>query len=179
MVNASLFRRLLGPAMDALPAAVRAVHDADADLTLAGRADIWVSRHPLARLLCRMMRLPAAGKDVPTLIRFSRLRDGEHWHRTFGQRSYSTRLVARDGLLVEHMGPATNIFRLSVADGALRLDLIGFRFLGLPLPRALRPACAAIETQQDGAFAFAIPVDLLWLGPIIRYSGRLAPIERR
>ena len=73
------------------------------------------------------------------------------------------------------MGAATNVFRLGVADGTLRLDLVGFRFLGIRVPRALRPRCHATEAAEEGVFTFDIPVDLPWLGRVIHYSGRLAP----
>lgn len=121
------------------------------------------------------MRLPPAGADLPVTVRFHRDGAAERWRRDFAGRRYASRLFARHGLLVERMGPATNIFRLSVEDSALVLDLIGFRFLGVPLPRALRPICRAIEREADGLFSFDIPIALPGFGPIIRYSGRLAP----
>ncbi|WP_083672194.1 DUF4166 domain-containing protein [Sphingomonas montana] len=177
MVTPSLFRRLLGPAIDAMAPALRAVHDSDADQILSGFATIEASRDPVARLLCRVMRLPAPGSDVPVTVRFARRGGIEHWHRTFGDRHYNSTLHARRGLLVERMGPATNVFHISVVAGALHLDLIGFRFLGIPLPRHMRPACNAVERDRDGAFTFDIPVGLPGLGRVIHYCGRLETIH--
>jgi hypothetical protein len=175
-VSAPLFRRLLGPAMDTLPTSLRAVHDQPGTLTLAGTAQVWRSPNPLARLLCNLMRLPAERADVPVSVAFERNGDRERWHRRFGERAYSSRLSSRGGLLVERMGPATNIFRVGVAAERLHLDLMGFRFLGVPLPSILRPHCHAIEADEAGAFTFDIPVTLPGLGPVIRYSGWLASI---
>ncbi|MBB5726630.1 hypothetical protein FHS97_002573 [Sphingomonas endophytica] len=72
---------------------------------------------------------------------------------------------------------ATNIFRVSVEDGTPRLDLIGFRFLGVPLPSALRPYCHAREYEGDGCYVFDVPVDLWPFGRIIRYTGRMERID--
>ncbi len=175
---APLFRRLLGPEMDALPPVVRAVHDTDRDVLLAGTADIEGSRNPLARLLCRSMGLPTPGTDVPATVHFVRQGARETWRRSFGGRRYASRLYAKDGLLIERMGLVTNIFRIVATKDVLHLDLVGFRVLGLPMPRPLRPQCAARESEDDRAFTFDIPISLPWLGPVLRYSGRLVPVER-
>lgn len=173
----SLFRHLLGPALDAMPPSLLSVHDAAAPVVLAGTARVWRSRNPVARLLCELMRLPRAGAEVPVTIRFERTAAGEVWRRDFGGRTYASHLSARHGLMVERMGPATSFFRLSVEANALVLELNGFRYLGVALPRCLRPRCRAVERDADGRFSFDIPVSLPWLGPVIHYSGRLAPTE--
>lgn len=172
-MTVSLSRHLLGPAIDALPPSLRAAHDGGGDQRWSGLAEVTASRHPLARLLCGAMRLPAPGSDVPVTVTFERRPGGERWVRDFAGRRYESTLSARRGLMVERMGPATNIFRLSVEEGALRLDLVGFRFLGLPLPAAVRPHCHAREGEEDGRYVFDVPVSLPWLGRAIRYTGRL------
>ncbi len=173
MVTAPLFRRLLGNAIDALPPSLREAHDSSEDQRWSGRANIKASRNSLARLLCRMMRLPASGSDVCVTVTFERCGDGERWCRDFAGRRYESTLSERRGLMVERMGLATNIFRVSVEDDALWLDLVGFHFLGVPLPSALRPHCHAREHEQDGLYVFDVPISLWWLGRIIRYKGRM------
>ncbi len=173
MVTQPLFRRLLGSTIDDLSPVLREAHDSPIDQCWRGMAQVEANMNPLARLLCRLMRLPAAGTGIPVTVRFERRGTAEHWHRDFAGRRYRSTLVDRDGLMVERMGMATNIFRVSVQDGALRLDLIGFRFLGLPLPSGLRPHCHARETEDDGRYVFDVPVDLWPFGRIIRYTGRM------
>lgn len=173
MVTVPLFRRLLGPAIDTLPPSLRAAHDGGEHQRWSGFAEVEASRNPLARLLCRMMRLPAPGSDVPVTVTFERCGEGERWVRNFAGRRYASTLSARGGLMVEAMGPATNIFRVWVEDGSLRLDLVGFRFLGIALPSALRPHCLAREREQDGRYVFDVPIGLWPLGRIIRYTGRM------
>jgi hypothetical protein len=173
MVTRPLFRRLLGGTIDDLPPVLREAHDSKIDQRWSGVAQVEASPNPLARLLCRMMRLPAAGTAIPVTVRLERRDAAEHWHRDFAGRRYRSTLTRRDGLMIEQMGMATNIFRVSVKNGALRLDLIGFRFLGVPLPSALRPHCHAREYEDDGCYVFDVPVDLWPLGRIIRYAGRM------
>jgi hypothetical protein len=177
VVTQPLFRRLLGSTIDDLPAVLREAHDSRIDQRWRGVARVETHSNPLARLLCRMMRLPAAGTAIPVTVRFERRGTAEHWHRNFAGRSYRSTLVERDGLMIERMGVATNIFRVSVEDGTFRLDLIGFRFLGVPLPSALRPHCHAREHECDGHYVFDVPVELWPFDRIIRYTGRMERID--
>jgi hypothetical protein len=80
------------------------------------------------------------------------------------------------GNVVEHMGPTTNIFRVSIETGELCLDLEAFRFLGVPFPHWLRPHCHAREREEAGHFVFDVPITIPWLGFVIRYTGHM---ERR
>lgn len=177
MVTPPLFRRVLGSTIDDLPPTLREAHDSPNDQCWRGMAQVEASTNPLARLLCRLMRLPAAGTAIPVTVQFERRGTAEHWHRDFAGRRYRSTLVERNGLMIERMGMATNIFHVSVQDGALRLDLIGFRFLGLALPTALRPHCHARETEDSGHYIFDVPVDLWPFGRIIRYTGRMGRID--
>ncbi len=171
-----LFRRLLNDAMEDLPPVLRAVHDARDDQRWEGTAEVVLSRNPVARLLCRMMRLPAEGQNIPVTVLFERTSKGERWRRTFAGRRYQSDFSERDTGVVEHMGPTTNIFRASVEEGELHLDLEGFRFLGVSFPSWLRPHCHAREREEAGHFVFDVPITIPWLGFVIRYTGHM---ERR
>lgn len=173
----TLFHRLLGSTIDDLPPVLCEAHDSRIDQRWSGLAQVEANPNPLARLLCLMMRLPAPGTAIPVTVQFERRGGAEHWHRDFAGRRYGSTLVEREGLMIERMGMATNIFRVSVEDSALRLDLIGFRFLGVPLPSALRPHCHARENENDGRYVFDVPVDLWPFGQIIRYTGRMERID--
>ena len=159
--------------MDALPPVLRTAHDADDTQRWEGLAHVTVSRNPLARLLCRMMKLPAQGQGVPVTVVFERLAHGERWRRTFAGRSYSSDLTVKNGLMVERMGLVTNIFRVTFDESQIVLDLVGFRFLGLPLPPCLRPRCRATERAQHGRYVFDVPVSLPLLGAVIHYTGSM------
>lgn len=166
-----LFRRLLGDELDNLPPALRRAHDADDRQTWAGSSQVVASRNPIARMLCWMMGLPKAGSDIPVTVVFERDGEAEVWHRNFAGRTYHSRFIARDGMIAEKMGPATNRFRVSVKDGRLHLDLVAFRFLGVPFPSWLCPQCPAVESEVDGRYRFDVPIILPLLGFAIRYAG--------
>lgn len=144
-----LFRHLLGDPTDGLPTVLRRAHDANERQTWIGKAQVVASRNPIARALCWMMGSPKAENDIPVTVVFERHDKAEVWRRNFAGRTYHSRFVARDGLIVEKMGPATNWFQLSVKDGRLHLDLVGFRFLGLPFPSWLIPQCPAAESEVE------------------------------
>lgn len=173
MVTQPLFRRLLGAAIDDMPPVLRAAHDSRVDQCWSGVAQVGAHPNPLARLLCRLMRLPATETAVPVTIRFERRGAAEYWYRDFAGHHYHSTLIEQDGLMIERMGMAINIFRVSVKNRALRLDLIGFRFLGLPLASALRPHWH----EGDGCYVFDVPVDLWPFGRVIRYTGRIERID--
>ncbi|SNS67656.1 MULTISPECIES: DUF4166 domain-containing protein [unclassified Azospirillum] len=172
-----VFRRLLGPAMDRLPDAVRHVHDGEGRLELSGLAQVDVMPGLLPRLICALMGLPKAGRNVPVTVIFDRTPTAEHWHRRFGKRHYASRLTAGTGadtgLLIEQMGMITNIFRIEATADALYLTVVGCCFLGMSMPAWLAPRCRVAEGQKDGDFTFDIPIDLPWLGRLIHYRGRL------
>lgn len=117
MVTVPLFRRLLGPDIDALPPSLLAAADSAQDQRWTGSAEIEAGRNPLARLLCRMMRLPAPESDVPVTVTFQRRGQGERWVRDFAGRRHESTLSERRSLMAERMGSATNIFRVSVVTG--------------------------------------------------------------
>ncbi|WP_298200401.1 DUF4166 domain-containing protein [Novosphingobium sp.] len=166
-----LFRRLLGDDLDRLPPALRRAHDARDRQVWAGTAQVVASRNPLARALCRMMGLPRAGRDVPVTVVFERAGEAEIWRRNFAGRRYHSRFLVRDGLIVEQMGPATNRFRAHVEDGELHLELVGFRFFGVPFPAWLSPRCPAVESEVAGCYRFDVPIVLPFMGLAIRYTG--------
>jgi len=152
-----LFRRLLGQDMERLPPILRQAHDADDRRLWVGTAVVTRSANPIARLLCRMMKLPSPGDDVPVTILFERTGTAERWSRTFAGRRYRS--------------------SISIIAGLLHLDLVGFRFLGIPFPRWARPRCHAREREEAGHYVFDVPVSLPWLGHVIRYTGQMERID--
>ncbi|SFG38586.1 protein of unknown function [Novosphingobium sp. CF614] len=176
-MNLPLFRRLLGQDIEALAPTLRQAHDATETQRWTGTAVVTRSRNPIAILLCLMLKLPAPGTNIPVTVVFERRRDGERWRRTFAGRSYHSDFISKSGLIVERMGPTTNIFCLSIKEGKLCFSLIGFRFLGIPLPAWLRPRCPAIEREEAGRFVFDVPVSIPWLGFVIRYTGSMELID--
>ena len=182
----SLFRRVLGDAWDALPEAVRALHDGTGQRTYRGRATVERGAAAAARVAARLFGLPPAGGDVPVELRFTvhdRDTDAprETWRRDFGGRTFDS--VLREGrgrwsrLLLERFGPVTVGLALVVEDRRLRLVVRRWSFLGIPMPRALAPAGDASETDAEGRFAFDVEIAHPWIGRIVRYKGWLDPMD--
>lgn len=178
MVEAPLFRRILGDDFDRMPAPIREMHDLRHDSVAVGVSEIARGQSVVARLIGMVTGLPPAGAEVPVSVTFA-LRDGtEVWRRDFDGRGFRTRLgaaAARPGHVVERYGPTAFLLELR-ADGA-GLDLLVRRMtaFGLPVPRALWPRVVASERVVDGQFAFDVTMNLPFGGLLVRYRGRLQP----
>lgn len=59
-----LYRRVMGAEFDRLPVAVRAIHGVLRDGGASGQATVTRGRHPLARLVARLMGFPPAGEHA-------------------------------------------------------------------------------------------------------------------
>jgi predicted DCC family thiol-disulfide oxidoreductase YuxK len=182
----SPFQYLLGPDFARLPKPVRRVHGLTHSMRSAGRADVRRAPGLLARLLCMAAGLPPSGRDIAVTVAFHP--DGalrEFWERQFGGRRYSSTLRAGDprapDLLVEHFGPFDLEFRLSLmSEGAatrLHWSAVGWRFLGVRLPRRTVPHIHCVESGDGECFTFDIDVAFPLIGQVIRYSGELSEMS--
>jgi hypothetical protein len=64
-----------------------------------------------------------------------------------------------------------------VKDGRLHLDLVAFRFFGLPFPSWISPQFPAAESEVDGRYRFDVPIFLPFLGFAIRYIGLMEELH--
>lgn len=181
-LGTAAFERALGEAgFMALPPAIRAFHEAAAPPVWQGRAEIERGDGRMARLLCRLFRLPDAGRDLPLTVSIERGEDiaggYETWTRNFAGRRFSSRLdVDRRGQLCESCGPFR--FRLAPEAGpsGLSLPIAGWSLFGLALPRLLMPRAEAHEqVDEDGRFRFDVRLTLPFFGLLAHYRGWLAP----
>ena len=172
-----LFRRLIGPAFDHLPAAIRSVHVTE-PARFEGHCEVIRGHGMLSRLCGVIAGLPPPGEHVRCAVDIVPVADGETWGRDFGGYPLRSMLRGQDGLLHERMGPASYRFRL-VADGeCIRWELVGMRVLGIPLPRFARAAIDASESVRDGLYAFDVRATLPVAGLLVHYRGRLTPVAR-
>jgi len=172
-----LFARALGPAYDALPPPVRAVHASQPWLALQGRASVEGAAGLLARLVAAPFGFPPAAADVPVRVCIEAAGDGEVWTRSFGGRGPRSRMApAPGGGLEERFGPFA--FRLHVAADAagLRMHAATWRIGPVPLPRRLTPRATALEwADAEGRFRFDVQIALPGVGRLVRYAGWLVP----
>ncbi len=148
-----LYRRVMGPAFDALPEAVQAIHRVCRDGGASGEARVTRGRGLLAGLIARIMGFPPAGMHA-LHVGFAE-RDGvERWTRSFGRHSFTSRLSGKGGRLVERFGPLRFHFDLPSDASGLSMAMRRWSFLGLPLPMALAPRSDAREWQEEERFPF-------------------------
>lgn len=180
MTAPSPFERLLDPSrFDALPAPVRRLHSLRAPVRTSGFADITVSSSPLAWFIRLVAGLPDAGQNIPVAVEF--LPDGkgrELWKRRFGNRRYSSVMVAgegrNEGLLIERFGPfrLTSQMQPCGPEGlAWRIERWGLP--GLPLPRWSAPRINCREYADGDRFIFDIDVAFPIVGHVMHYRGWL------
>lgn len=169
-----LYRRIMGPAFDALPDAVRAMHCVCSDGGASGEAQVKTGSNLLARIVARIMRFPPAGTHK-LHVAFAE-RDGfETWTRQFGQQSFASRLSERRGRLAERFGPLRFHFDLPSDGQGLTMRMRRWTCLGVPLPMALAPRSRAREWQEGNRFRFDVPIELPFIGLVVHYSGWLIP----
>jgi hypothetical protein len=178
-----LYRQLLGTAFDALPDAIRRMHDFDSERIAEGRASVDRGTGWIARTIANRVGFPPAGDSVPLVVTFrQRLgRWGRHevWRRNFDGHVFGSIQEAGRGrfdrLLCERFGPCAFGFALVVDGDCLRLVLRGWSVYGLPLPLWLAPACEAYEWADEGGFRFFVELSYPLAGLIVRYQGWLEP----
>jgi len=173
--TATLYRRLVGPAWDSLPAPVRDMHACGG--MAFGRAVVQRGANPLARSIAAMIGFPAAAPDVAVNVRFDVSPCGETWTRSFDAISFSSRQSAgrgrSDRLLCETFGPLTFAMALVPDGDKLRLVLRRWSAFGIPLPMWLCPRSDSFETVEDGRFKFNVEIRHPLVGMIVRYRGWL------
>ena len=166
-----MYERLLGSAVHAIPAAVRALHRSGATGRFRGRCEIRRSRSWLTTLLARAASLPPAGTtDVVVTIESGAGR--EVWVREFGRHRMRSVLRVEGNRLHESLGLAKFVFRLDVEGAHVRWILEEIRALGIRLPKRWFDL-DVYECERDGRYHFNVRVDVRGVGLLIHYAGHL------
>jgi len=177
--HARLFEAALGTAaFAALPEPIRRMHDPGWWLRAQGMAEVTGPEGLVARLAAGMIGLPRRPGPAPVSVTFERTLDGERWTRDFGGRRFSSVLSRQPGVaLRERFGPLAFDLALPSDAGGLRMEVVGWRAFGLPMPRMFAPVSLASETvDEEGRFRFDVEIRLpLRLGRVVRYRGWLVP----
>jgi hypothetical protein len=149
-------------------------------LHASGRFTVRHGDRALARLLARLLGLPAAGADVPVKLVVTPHARGERWERAFGaSRLVSEQRAGEGGLIVERMGPTEVRYKLEVAGGALFYRQAGVALrlgpIALSLPRWLAPQIVARESAMpdEKSAHISVKVSLPLLGLLVSYKGSI------
>jgi hypothetical protein len=173
-----LYRRVLGPGFDVLPARVRELHDLDGKRVWKGRAGVERGRSLPSRIAAVISGLPPEGPDQPLRVTFEAVGETEIWSRRFGSALFRSVQIERGGFLRERVGPTTFVFTALASPEGLALRLDGFRVLGVPLPRLLHPKVRTFERERDGRYEFEVEAHIPLFGLLVRYAGWLEPEAR-
>lgn len=175
---ATLFQQALGAAFYNLPEAVRRLHAVRGTVRYAGIASVERGRNPLARLCARIAGLPPPMREAPMTVEFAADARRETWRRDFGGVPMRSRLVLRNGLLRERLGPLQFRHRLHPGGDALWWQVAGVRVFGLlPLPASWFDGVCCREREQAGRYEFLVEARLPLVGLVVRYEGWLLPMD--
>lgn len=167
-----LYRRVLGREFDVLPEPVRVMHDLIGDGGAVGDATVTRGKSGPARLVAAMVGFPPDGTHR-VHVTFEEEHGVERWTRRFSHHSFSSELMQEGRCLVERFGPMRFYFEMPATARGLKMMMVKWTALGIPLPRALAPRSIATETADGGDFIFDVAIALPLIGPVTHYKGRL------
>ena len=174
--RSALFARAIGPAFDALPAPIRALHETTGPSVWRGRARVDRAANPLTALAARLFGFPRGSEDAPAEIMVEADRDRSVWRRRIAGGRFVSRLSSPGpgGRVVERFGPFAFDLTLTPEGETLVYRVAGWRCLGLPMPRTLAPTTRTHEAVDgEGRFVFDVEIGLPGLGRMVRYRGWL------
>ena len=172
----SLYENILGETFGSLPPSLRELHGHSASVSYRGRGTVERGTGWLSRLIGGLMRFPPATADTAVGVSFD-IHDGrETWTRQFGSHRFRSTLSANPPGLREAIGWVTILFQLAADATGLQMRPVGWRALGIPLPRALWPRIIAREYEEHGRFHFHVEAAMPVAGLIVRYCGHLQKV---
>ncbi len=174
MAAETLYRRLLGAALDEAPERLRRFHTGPMGGKGFGLFVVERGRSIPQRTLARLMRLPSPGRDVPVHLDVRPDGDREIWLRRFGTRLLRTVQWSRGELLAERSGPITLFMRLSADRHGIGFHYHASRFLGIPIPRPLAMHVNARANGTPRGWLVEVIISSPIFGTITTYRGEIA-----
>lgn len=173
-----VFQCGLGECYAELPRAVKELHQVYGVHGFDGRGSVERGDSFLAKITGWFLRLPPNMADCAVRVTIERKGEIESWQRDFGGHKFFSEMSNAgsdgDGRFLESFGLVSGILNLPVRDRQLDYECIGFRALGIPLPRFLAPKVNAYEREDErGRFRFFVEIRLPWSALIVRYKGWL------
>jgi hypothetical protein len=173
----ALFPMLLGREWDALDEPVRRMHGDAPRLCARGEADVGGATNLVARLLRRMVGLPAPGTRCQLGFSIEREGNREIWKRNFSGSSMRSVLDSAGGRLRERLGPMAFLFDLHRDGDAIDWKLRSTRLLGIPLPRWMSGNVLSRSGSRDGRYTFEVDVQMPLIGTLVSYRGWLEIVD--
>lgn len=176
----AIHARAIGPAFDALPEPIRALHETPGRSLWRGEAVTEGASGPLAGLIAAMVGFPRAQATCAAEVAIEADGDRSIWRRRIGGHAFAS-ILSRPragGRVRERFGPLCMELSLTPEAGRLVYRVEGWRLGPIPLPRALGPSTRAHEeVDAEGRFVFDVEISLPLLGRLVRYRGWLVRVE--
>ena len=176
----ALYRRIVGDDWRNLDAAVQRLHSGGMVTRGTGSFTVTHGKRRLARLMAKILRMPAVGENVSVSLVVTAHPNGERWHRTFAGKPFITEQRDDGGkFLVERNKGVDVWFRLSVMDGALIYQqtkaALNIGHWHLPLPRRLSTYIVASEraATEKSSVQVSVRVTAPLIGLLIEYEGNI------
>lgn len=174
----SLYRRMIGDAIDQWPTGLREFHDVDTQRCFRGTFRITRRSGWIRSLICWIGGLPPAGENVPVELEIRAEGEKEQWKRRFGSHRLNSVQWLHNGTLMEKLGPVTMAYEISVDDSSFRLvtsKVWLFGFLRIPL--FLAPTGDGLENGTEDGVDVVVRAMAPLFGELIRYEGPVSAIE--
>jgi predicted DCC family thiol-disulfide oxidoreductase YuxK len=174
-----LLHDIFGPAFDAMPDTVRRMHGIETTQNAVGMSRIRGGTNPLSWFVRIIAALPGPARRVPVQIRFIKGPDREEWDRRIGNSRLRTVVKQEGPYLTERLAalPVTFVYEACAGRRGFSLHAVQVRFLGLPLPRLLRPTVTAHVGEWRGRYRFSVLAAFWFCGRVVSYAGYLDPPE--
>nr|WP_281378542.1 SDR family oxidoreductase [Brevundimonas lenta] len=172
----AIFARAIGPAFDALPPPIRALHETPGRSLWRGRAMTEGAAGPLAAIIARIIGFPTAQADCAAEVSIDADGDRSEWRRRIGGHAFSSVLShpREGGRVRERFGATAMDLRLTPEGERLVYSVEGWRLGPIPLPRFLAPSTRAHEQiDAEDRFVFDVEISMPLIGRLVRYRGWL------
>ena len=170
-----LLRNILGVEFDRMPEAVRRMHNIERTQDARGISRVMGGRNPASRLIRVIALLPRPARRTCIHIRFIKGHNLEEWDRYFGQSRFHTVMKQEGPYLSEQLVrfPVTFVYEVRADERGFSLHVAQVRFLGVRLPRLLRPTLRARASEWRGRYRFSTSVGFWFCGRVVSYFGYL------
>lgn len=172
----AIYPRAIGPAFDALPGPIRALHETPGRSLWRGEAMTEGAAGPLAAFAAGVVGFPKAQAACPAEVAIEADGDRSVWRRRIGEHGFASVLShpREGGRVSERFGPLSMELTLAPEGGRLVYRVEGWRLGPIPLPRALGPTTRALEeVDAEGRFVFDVEISAPLIGRLVRYRGWL------
>lgn len=173
-----MYERTMGESFVRLAPEVQQFHRLAGKQTMHGRVEIHAPKSVLGKVLALFLGTPLAATQGPIKFELDAHPSEQTWTRHFPSKTMTSRLQLIDGQLVEKLGAARLVFKLTEIDGRLNMHLHRLHFFGVPCPKWLIPCVVAEETGGGGRLHFRVRADVPWVGLVASYQGYLSLSNR-